>query len=620
MKNLYAGIFSLFIALFPFKGLALSISDIEGQYIWKYTDFQNVSNDFVEKSVGIQISDASKGSLNINIGNYSIPATFNAEDATITIENNIWIEYDAARRMDVNFYHGKLSQENFHNILSSPAIFTFDGRNFVMPDDETIVIGNEKRGYIYTASSNTFVTTVTDSTKEWISLGTGMWYDDLFSYYHMTTAGESWEVTIEQSTSNPDLYRLLPYATGTPLAEKMGEADDKNYVYINTENPQKVFIPDFKAFDTYIISQYVDENDWSGGDLYGTLSDGIITFPKNAFTHRNPSAGGPWERMNTSGKTKIALPGSGPADYTLKAECPFCPDVNGEVLISITKGEDIATVKYSLIQGEYFAQDSNIDVVLAKGDTLQGSALRAKPKGFAMFSLLLVGLDNSGQVVASTECAFFGSDSTDFDTWEQKGKAEFVESFFAPIYNNLSVETLETNYEESVEHPGRIRLVNPYLNHSFSPTYNHHDIHYLYINAESPEAVYVEASPIGVDFGGGESAIWSWAGRYVEYGLESEAFNYGMFGTKNGNTITMPDNTLLVAEKGYENGAFISTGKGFVVTLSPDKSGIENAVVESQDFEEYYLLNGTKLSGRPTAPGIYILRTPTQTKKIILRP
>ncbi|MDE6311948.1 MAG: hypothetical protein K2L96_09070 [Muribaculaceae bacterium] len=455
---------------------------------------------------------------------------------------------------------------------------------------------------------------------EWNNIGTGIWFDDLFSYYQLVSPGDSWEITFEQSAENPAWYRVLPYGPESPVAKLIGDDDTENYVYINTADPDKVYIPDFLAFDTYRFSQHVDENGWWDETEYGTLKDGVITFPANCFGLQ-PSKGEPWSRVNASGKMKIALPGTKLDDFTLKLECPFCVDDEGKVRIVITRGADLVNVKYALLEGEYFAEGGNIDAVVAQGYDLVGEALRATPRKRAIFSLLAVGLDRNNSPVAATQCFFFGPDSADEDTWILAGTANFTESIFCSIYGNLTAEALIVPYEESLENPGRIRLIEPYSEHGFAPVLEHAHPHYLYIDAMAPSAVYVEASPIGADFGGGQSAVWSLAGRYVHYGMASEAYNLGLFGTRTGNVITMPDNTLLVGEKNYAGGEFAAVGRDFRISLRPSQSGIENVALDSDSDAEarYFTIDGKALPAAPAAPGLYIRKTPAATTKVLIR-
>lgn len=454
---------------------------------------------------------------------------------------------------------------------------------------------------------------------QWNELGVGRWSDDLFSFYQIVAPGDSWDVLVEQSAASPAWYRLLPYGPDSNVAKMLEDDDSRNYVYINTTDPEKVYIPDFKAYGKWLFSQHVDENGWWDETEYGTLKDGIITFPANCFGVRIPESGKPWDRVNTSGKTRLVLPGYSAADFTLKMECPFCADEEGHVRIRFTVGEDIAVVKYALLQGEYFAE-GNENAIIAQGSDLKGNVLRATPKTNAMFTLVAVGLGHDESVVAANQCSFFGPGNLDPDTWRPAGEASMVESFFCPIYSNLTAEQLVVPYEESVEHPGRIRLVDPYSVHGFNPALAHSHPHYLYIDAQASSAVYVEPSAIGVDFGGGESALWSWAGRYVEYGKASDAFNEGLFGSRSGNVITMPDNALLVAEKNYAGGSFGTTGKDFRISLRPSTLGIEGVDASDETAEaRYYRLDGTELPEAPTAPGLYIRKSPSKAEKFIVR-
>lgn len=451
---------------------------------------------------------------------------------------------------------------------------------------------------------------------QWNSIGEGIWYDDLFSspYFQLTTPGQSWTIEVEQSADSPEWYRMLPYGPGSPVADVVGEDDSLNYVYLNTANPEKVWMPEFKAFGTFLFSHYVDENGWFDNFRYATLEDGIVSFPKESVAYRHPTDG--WPRVTTNGKFRIALPGSKPADFTLTATAPYCVDEEGNLRIQLECGEDLADVKYVLLEGYYMAS-GNEAAIAQMGTSLVGRTLRANPKKRALFSLLVAGLDASGEVVSTAECWFFGPDELDSDTWKQAGTAVFTESFFAPVYSNLSAERLSVPYEESVENPGRVRLVNPYSVHSLAPALGHSHGHYIYIDASANEAVYVEASPVGLDFGGGEAAVWSWAGRYVDAGMASEAYNEGLFGTRKGNVITIPDNTLMIAEKKYANGSFTTSGRSFRVALNPDVSGIDAISAEKDSPERWYRLDGSQLPLAPSTPGCYIRRAGEKAEVII---
>ena len=70
----------------------------------------------------------------------------------------------------------------------------------------------------------------------WESIGKGTYCEDLLTLFSDVDAGQQWQVDVEQSTTTPGWYRLLPYASG-PVAEMLGRADTQNYLYINATNP-----------------------------------------------------------------------------------------------------------------------------------------------------------------------------------------------------------------------------------------------------------------------------------------------------------------------------------------------------------------------------------------------
>lgn len=440
---------------------------------------------------------------------------------------------------------------------------------------------------------------------EWKELGTGQWSEDLFTYFGFINAGTSWDVLIEESESTPGWYRLLPYGPGSPVATYLGDDDSSNYVYIDARNEDKVYMLEFKAFGTYLFSHHVEENGWYDDYRYATLTDGVISFPQESVCYRAPGTEG-WPRTCRSGKLALILPGARTRDYSLSVSSPLCPDEDGSVMLTIESGADVSEIYTILLRGEYSTGGSNAAAVVAVGTKTTEKHLAFSPSDRSLYSFLVVGTDDMGNIVNSTETYFFGT--TDTDEWEYGGTAVMVEGFFAPLYQNVSAESLNMKFEENLTQPGMIRLVNPYAEHSFgsvdhSPAHDH----YIYIDARSYDAVLLEASPAGINLGYGDAAVWSWAGRYVEAGDASTPFNEGLFGTKTGNYISFPDNSLLVSEKEFGTGAFGTTGKNLSVMLLPT-TGIEDVETEEVEAAEFYTLQGLRLTEKPTQSGIYLMR------------
>ena len=116
-------------------------------------------------------------------------------------------------------------------------------------------------------------------------------------------------------------------------------------------------------------------------------------------------------------------------------------------------------------------------------------------------------------------------DRSDDSEWTSLGKVKYNEDLFAGYYEGLPQVELQVELQENKNTQGYYRLVNPYAEYEGNCIENHdgHN-HYIYIHAEDPQAVWVENSPIGIDFGDdyGEARVTSNVALMLEYGLSLE--------------------------------------------------------------------------------------------------
>ena len=163
--------------------------------------------------------------------------------------------------------------------------------------------GAERTGEIVVESAGmTETVTITQKNlSRWKSLGTGIYIDD-FVFPLITEEGMpyGWEVEIEENADTPGLYRLVnAYEELASLLKMSGiSAGNGNMnIEIHAENPQGVYIMeqpigiDLSAIGGGVASIVTEGGDYVGyyGDfdfvyqnapqLFGTLEDGIITFP-----------------------------------------------------------------------------------------------------------------------------------------------------------------------------------------------------------------------------------------------------------------------------------------------------------------------------------------------------
>lgn len=425
---------------------------------------------------------------------------------------------------------------------------------------------------------------------EWKSLGQGTWYEEFFSYYQVCDLGESWPVEIEESVSTPGYYRILPYGEGTPVATAMEGADTEAYFYIDATNPDKVFNDgDYMPFGIFMFSHCVPENEWDIDDsYYGTLSDGVITFPAASFSeyYSEDQVNYEWVDANPEGAMKIALPGAVVKDYSLSLSAPICSD-NATSEISVAKGADVASVKY-MIAGYYLEPDDveNADIEASAADYTDLTADVISAAGtHGLNTCLAVAFDADGNVCNKATCYFFSlGDDADSTTWNplEGATATISEGIISGLFTDIAAETLTCDVEEDAATPGRYRLINPYMGHSYAAYTTNHQNHgyHLYVDASNPDAVVIEPSVTGLDLGYGNIWMWSAAGYLREAGFDdSDIAAAGYAGTLNTETgeITFPDENLFVAMPDYNRGRIIEGGKDMKITI--DK-GETNAIAE----------------------------------------
>lgn len=473
---------------------------------------------------------------------------------------------------------------------------------------------------------------------EWVSIGKGVYYEGLLTYYgpEMGVPYElSWPVDIEEDSEVKGLYRLAPYSGNNPIADLFGYPDDA-YMVIHAENKDKVWMEDFDCYEEmFCFSHMVVESGWDEGEAseYGTLSEGVISFP--AMCMATVDITDPdmlWHAANREGDFKIVLPeaGSEIEDYSLYLEYSYCGDGN-LVPVTITAGESVKSLVYLLEPG-FVEPDENdytnldeetIARIVAEGKSITAGKQTLECSAHGMHSLMVAALDADGYARAG-KVAFIYGDTYDDSEWRSLGNVTYNEDLFAGYYEDLPQTELQAELQEHVTTPGFYRLVNPYAGYEYNWMEDHGEHnHYIYIHAENPEAVWVENSPIGVDFGDGfgEGRVTSNVAMLLEYGysleeaIEGSAEEIGYI--SDDNVIKFTSWGLWVGQTGWFNGSWTSTGQNFRVHL-PVTTGVDAVVCDkSQAPAEYYNLQGLRID-RP-ATGLYIEKRGSDAVKRMAR-
>lgn len=301
---------------------------------------------------------------------------------------------------------------------SEEGIFELDDHIFFGPGETetefTVSFPNAKKGVEYTcdiriedphyiyvygpkATSLSFSVIRADwvlVTSEDGTITKGKWRDDLISNIYSTTGSgfnpnPEVEVEIYERDDKPGLYRMKVYnaafMTALSGSSNLSYQCRDLYTTIDATNPQKVYIPYqstglglLTADGEIRIASNVSENfsmDESTSQ-YGTMEDGVITFPVQSIMLELEKQAGAFFYGNISGLLRIQMPGIKAPDYTVKLT-KHEPE-NGVVDIDAEFVADAKVMKYALYEGvvddgqaSLYAQD--LDAQRDKPDTFEGS-------------------------------------------------------------------------------------------------------------------------------------------------------------------------------------------------------------------------------------------------------
>ena len=158
-------------------------------------------------------------------------------------------------------------------------------------------------------------------------------------------------------------------------------------------------------------------------------------------------------------------------------------------------------------------------------------------------------------------------------SWVAAGTALYTEDMVSTFFGVENL-TYEVAVEQAAENAGVIRLVNPYgaaYPYNAPGDYDTSKKHYMVVNMEDPEGVYIERHYSGMDWGYGEFIFHSYAGYYLEKGNPLEAIKAaGYCGVVMDNKIIFPAGTLLIGMANYNGGGlYTANGNGaFCIDLS----------------------------------------------------
>ena len=182
------------------------------------------------------------------------------------------------------------------------------------------------------------------------------------------------------------------------------------------------------------------------------------------------------------------------------------------------------------------------------------------------------------------------------EVFKSLGKGTYTEDFLAGLFEGMENLTYEVEIQESVDNPGKYRLVNPYgaaYPYNEPGDYDDTQDYYMVINAQDPEGVYIPLQGVGCDWGYGEWTVYSMAANYLDAGYTlADAKAAGQCGTLKDGVITFPVKSLLITADGlggkiyYANqyGAFKVVLPGYA-DAAPEEGGAETASVSKSSVK-----------------------------------
>lgn len=503
-------------------------------------------------------------------------------------------------------------------------------------------------------------------THNWSDLGLCDYVDDIATAY-FSVEPTRFKVQVQKDLDNEGFYRIVDIWANYPhkddIADYLGfdAFSSDSYIIIDATNPDYVRILDSPVgMDdgdgattvrslTELVGVQLGDNPVSqaNADLSaGKLADLVIKFIANPALILQQN--GIYYPANRNGAFALALPGGKlPTDYTfsLTMQETFCPDADGDYHITANGDETIESVRYAVLSVLPEKVDNSFTEISTACEINKEVSINISDFDTSTLYAVFATYDGSNNVKASTFVTIFNPDAKK-NEWTYFGKADMTEGFLSCTFPTLfPEETYEVDIECLGDNKSILRVVNPYGDKwSHSAIYNvvdGHD-HYIFINAENPDNVYIEYSPMGVSVPGyGECAISSdYVNLIAAYGLSFlEMFDIYSGGHLQNNVLTFDrtcDIKILPAGYGkwiytniFENPDYDpSTDNGdyddriagnFKLDFTKAFSGIENVISgDSTDSDsEYFNLQGVRVS-KPTK-GIVIRRQGDKVTKEFIR-
>lgn len=249
---------------------------------------------------------------------------------------------------------------------------------------------------------------------------TGLYRDGIFQdWFSVSDKEAECSIKIQERDDMPGYYRMYDvygaeYMSAIFGGNMSGNCMYESYTYVDATDPDKVWIPTFKTglilhsdYGEISVGSYVAENEADFGSsissVYGTLRDGVISFPSGALQMKLELMG--WYSANSTGKHRIILPGYRAKDYDLELLAGVSDD-SGLIPVKVDGGMDVTQVWMAAYEGtltETAAAEKAQEILNGQTDSDIMKVGRKTTCDLSfeksgMYSIVAIGLDASGNI------------------------------------------------------------------------------------------------------------------------------------------------------------------------------------------------------------------------------
>lgn len=401
------------------------------------------------------------------------------------------------------------------------------------------------------------------------SLGKGWMTDDMITEL-LDWQPVTYQVEIQQADDDSPFYRVIaPY--GKAFADAVEEVNGKILTPEQYDSQGKCYIDiDATDPDNVIFHKTMTGFNLGTGEVFIGINSRLnVTFKNGKFTA--PMLGiavGMGESAiaaNRRGKFRIVLPGIELNDYAMSLEPASQCLTDRTFKATLSLGSDIDLVRYTVVP------DMQEDEMISYIELVAESGATFTPRGEFSYemdevnkeTLIMVAFNSDGEQVGYDWCTYYFIDE-DPDGWTDCGEAKFTDGFLQDLIANIPSQTTTCMLQQSKAEPTRYRLVDPYagINEFAALGAKHSDHHhYIYINADAPDCIYIEESPIGLESGEyGLMRVNSFVNYFLGAGYDiEECAELGLGAIIEDGVVTFPEEALIFSMLKYENGDWYTT-------------------------------------------------------------